>query len=307
MTFKSFSLIVFLFIVMAFTFAFASDGYIHITWDAVTVDMEGNPEDIIYYYIYCDANPYLEPLEEFFIGATSGNVFLYYDARLQDPEIQLHFLVTAVDAFGNQSSGSSDFSLPVKLSAFTLSEENGQVLIKWITQSETDLLGFNLYRSTDINKNFIKINPAIIPGQGNSTSITEYTYQDSCAAPLQVHYYKLESVQTDGQVTCQEIKNIYVSNGKPDRFVITQNYPNPFNPHTNIDYAVPEEGWVKITIYNARGERIKELVNSSQQAGLYSIQWDACDDSGCKVASGVYFYKIKANGFTEIKKMVLTK
>lgn len=93
----------------------------------------------------------------------------------------------------------------------------------------------------------------------------------------------------------------------PDAFMVSQNYPNPFNPSTDIAYALPEAGNVNVEIYNILGQQVKSLVNEYQDAGNYVITWNGDDESGSTVASGVYFYRVSAGQFKDIKKMVLMK
>lgn len=88
----------------------------------------------------------------------------------------------------------------------------------------------------------------------------------------------------------------------PTDYNLSQNFPNPFNPTTNIQYSIPKEGFVKIEFYSITGEKISTLVNENQQAGVYQISFD-----GSKLNSGVYFYQITTNGFTQTKKMTLIK
>ncbi|MBN2413967.1 T9SS type A sorting domain-containing protein [candidate division KSB1 bacterium] len=278
-----------------------------ISWNPVTLDINGNPESIIYYYIYCDETPLLESTAEYFLAATVESNFRHYDDRYLNPDLRLYYLVTAVDEYGNESLGTMDSSLPVELFAFNVCEQNGKIVLTWTTQSEKDNLGFNLYKSSEKNSPFEKINPYLIKGAGNSTTKTDYSYTDLSVQPFQVYYYMLESVNINGTKTRHESKNIYVTGGKPDRYVLTQNYPNPFNPQTTIDYAIPEYSFVQITIYNTRGEEIRKLVNTYQSSGLYTISWDGHDTFGGKVSSGIYYYRLKTNNFSEIKKMIYTK
>jgi hypothetical protein len=88
----------------------------------------------------------------------------------------------------------------------------------------------------------------------------------------------------------------------PDEFSISQNYPNPFNPSTMINYQIPVAGNVKISIYDALGKNVGILVNKTQNAGNYNIEWNASN-----LPSGVYIYKIESGSFTSSKKMVLIK
>ncbi|MDP8200630.1 MAG: FlgD immunoglobulin-like domain containing protein [Candidatus Tenebribacter burtonii] len=84
-----------------------------------------------------------------------------------------------------------------------------------------------------------------------------------------------------------------------------QCYPNPFNPTTKISFSIPDDSKVKLTIYNIKGQKIKSLLNDQMTAGEHSIVWNGEDDSGTKVSSGVYLYKLHVNGKTELVKRCL--
>ncbi len=88
----------------------------------------------------------------------------------------------------------------------------------------------------------------------------------------------------------------------PNSYRLSQNYPNPFNPSTEIEFAIPKAGLVKIVVYDILGREVKTLVNETKQAGEYKIYFNASS-----LASGVYFYRINANDFTQTKKMLLIK
>jgi hypothetical protein len=89
----------------------------------------------------------------------------------------------------------------------------------------------------------------------------------------------------------------------PTVYSLEQNYPNPFNPSTVIEFSLPEDvSNVKLSIYNALGEKVAELVNSSLTAGKYQYQWNAQN-----VATGMYIYELRTDNFVSIKKMVLLK
>jgi len=93
----------------------------------------------------------------------------------------------------------------------------------------------------------------------------------------------------------------------PTAFSLAQNYPNPFNPQTVIQYSLSEDCQVKISIYNILGQRVQVLVNEYQLAGHNSVVWEGKNSKGKNVASGVYFYRIQAGEFTQVKKMVIIK
>jgi len=93
----------------------------------------------------------------------------------------------------------------------------------------------------------------------------------------------------------------------PKEFSLGQNYPNPFNPTTVIRFALPEDAWVKIEVFNILGQKITTLVDEYLTAGVKETGWDGKNSGGTEVASGIYFYRIATDRFTDIKKMVLLK
>jgi len=91
----------------------------------------------------------------------------------------------------------------------------------------------------------------------------------------------------------------------PNNYKLTQNYPNPFANQTVIEYGLKKEACVKLTVYNVLGQVVRQLVDLQQAAGHYRIQWDRMDFQGTQVPSGVYFYRIEAEDFVQIKKMIV--
>ena len=88
----------------------------------------------------------------------------------------------------------------------------------------------------------------------------------------------------------------------PGSYELKQNYPNPFNPSTSIEYALPEAAKVKLTVFNTLGQQVALIVDSYQQAGYKSVEFDAS-----ALSSGIYYYRIKAGDFSDMKKMILIK
>ncbi len=93
----------------------------------------------------------------------------------------------------------------------------------------------------------------------------------------------------------------------PTEFALSQNYPNPFNPITTISYALPSNSYVKLSIYNILGQKVKTLVDGEEQAGFKNVIWDGKNDRGEEVGSGIYFYRIQTGSFTKTAKMSLLK
>jgi hypothetical protein len=106
-------------------------------------------------------------------------------------------------------------------------------------------------------------------------------------------YFAKQILTTTGILTNNEI---------PSGFSLSQNYPNPFNPVTNIKFSIPVSGIVTLKIYDITGKEVAELVNQNMNPGLYTFDFDASN-----LSSGAYFYKLSANGFTDVKKMMLVK
>ena len=93
----------------------------------------------------------------------------------------------------------------------------------------------------------------------------------------------------------------------PIQYFLYPNYPNPFNPNTSFVYDLPRHSQVKVSIYNTLGREIKTLVNRKQNNGSYTVRWDGRDKYGNEVSTGVYLYHLKANSFTQTKRMVYLK
>ena len=94
----------------------------------------------------------------------------------------------------------------------------------------------------------------------------------------------------------------------PDEFALNQNYPNPFNPSTQISFDVPQGGeHIMLNIYNILGQNVSTLVNGVMNPGTYTMEWNATDEVGNPVASGIYFYELRSSSFIARKKMLLIR
>lgn len=93
----------------------------------------------------------------------------------------------------------------------------------------------------------------------------------------------------------------------PEKYALFQNYPNPFNPETCITYWLPKRIHCELKIFNILGEVVRILVNEEESAGKKQVHWDGCDDSGNWVASGIYLYRLEANEFVAVQKLLLMR
>ena len=121
------------------------------------------------------------------------------------------------------------------------------------------------------------------------------------ASNLEGYLTIMQFTETNISIIDAELKQI------PNQIILHQNYPNPFNPVTKLRYSIPENGLVKIIIYDMMGRQVKTLVNQSQDAGYRSVIWDATNDFEKPVSAGIYLYQIQAGEYIHTKKMVLLK
>ncbi|MFC1725727.1 C39 family peptidase [candidate division KSB1 bacterium] len=158
---------------------------------------------------------------------------------------------------------------------------------------------------------------------GGSGTFSYAWYKDGIISSLASSYttrsstpFTLELIVIDliHSITKSDSRNITIGSGEPKisvlpkTFALRQNYPNPFNPETNIKFALPESLPINLIVYDINGRFVKNLVNGSQRAGYHNAKWDGTNNYGDKVSSGVYFYRLIANGkvlFT--KKMLMVK
>jgi len=210
-----------------------------------------------------------------------------------------------------------DYALPVTLSSFTAIYNGDNPVIQWITCSEMQNSGWNIYRNCEEDySSSLKLNMDIIPGAGSSTEMHNYAYQDEYEVDNGIcYYYWLESISFGG--TSENFGPIALNipeEGEeeetppvPDQFGLLPNYPNPFNPETCISYNLPFECQTELSIYNIKGKKIITLVNEIKEAGYHSQIWNGKDEEGIKVSSGVYIYRLETDYYKMAKTMVLIK
>lgn len=195
---------------------------------------------------------------------------------------------------------------PVELSSFSVSSFPGRIVLEWTTQTETENLGFHVYKSESPTGQKKRVTKELIKGALNSETRNDYKWEELIDEEDKVYFYWIADVATDGAMRFYGPKRVQTL-AAPDEYTLSQNYPNPFNPTTTITFSLKETGKVSLAIYNLVGQVVRELVNEDRNAGLYSIEWDGLDNNGLKAPSGLYFYTIQVNGFHETRKMALMK
>ncbi|GMU96512.1 T9SS type A sorting domain-containing protein [Ignavibacterium album] len=191
--------------------------------------------------------------------------------------------------------------IPVELGSLTAEVNGNNVLIKWITASETNNSGFELQKSKKSEVKSQKWNSvAFIKGRGTSTEINSYEFVDHNLEPGN-YSYRLKQIDYDGNYTFSNIIDVEIF--QPTEFRLEQNYPNPFNPGTIISWQSPIASWQTIKLYDIMGREIETIVDGYYEAGSHSALYIA----NSTLPTGVYFYRLKAGNFSESKKMILIR
>ena len=188
--------------------------------------------------------------------------------------------------------------VPVELSSFNAIAQEDNVMLSWITSTETNNMGF------DIEKREIKSNSSwqklgFVNGNGTTTEKSSYSYIDKNPFDGK-SYYRLKQIDFDGSSKIYNAVEVDFETVK--EYSLSQNYPNPFNPSTEIIYTLAKSGNITLKVYNLLGSEVATLVNGFMESGKHSAKFNAKD-----YTSGVYFYTIKADNFTSTRKMMLMK
>jgi photosystem II stability/assembly factor-like uncharacterized protein len=154
-----------------------------------------------------------------------------------------------------------------------------------------------IYRSTDVGVSWHQISNKLEGVGGYYTHIVvNSTTGMMFVLAGNVLYRSTEAIYSNQVVSVEEPEEI------PSAYSLSQNYPNPFNPTTTIQYAIPKDEFVKLTVYDVTGKIVKELVNGYKTAGRYSVEFNASSYS-----SGTYYYKIEGGKYKNILKMMIVK
>ncbi len=206
-------------------------------------------------------------------------------------------------------TGTTSAVLPVEMTSFTGLLNNGIVSLKWQTATENNNKGFEVQRKTGAQWEKI----GFVNGKGTSTKINRYSFSDNVSKLDKSGniFYRLCQVDYNGTTTLSKEVSVSYSS-VPKTYSLSQNYPNPFNPSTTIQYALPFDSHVIISIYNINGQLVRTLLNGTEKAGKHDIMFNTAGKN-LELSSGIYFYSIEANAidgsdnFRQTKKMILLK
>jgi hypothetical protein len=201
-------------------------------------------------------------------------------------------------------NGLNNQPLPVQVTDLTVDVKELNAEVHWKTQTEINNYGFEIQRrsipwttaDTSVGKSeeqesqWTKV--GFVQGAGTTSALRDYSYTDKYLLPGK-YAYRLKQIDNNG--TFEIIGGLEVQVGSlPIKFLLAQNYPNPFNPTTKIQYDLPEESQIRLTVHNLLGQIVGVIFDGIQHAGRYEINWRPASAS-----SGVYFLVMEAKGQTE--------
>jgi hypothetical protein len=243
-------------------------------------------------------------------GADENSLTYTFEGVWPDQPATYTVSVAASDPLGESATRTwtatlgCEVPVPIELSQFVAEPSAEGVVLSWVTASETNNIGWNLYRSLTEDGAFVKVNEALIPGAGTSSKINVYEYLDRTATAASTYWYYLEQVDLDGtrsqsfRISTAPTDVAEAARQELPRVFALRNFPNPFNPATEIEYALPEERHVRLTVYNTLGQQVAVLVDAVRPAGLYRAAWRPEN-----LQSGVFVYRLEAGTFVQAKKM----
>lgn len=212
-------------------------------------------------------------------------------------------------------NGDPNYSLPVELSVFTAQVINNTPTIYWSTQSETDNLGWYIYRNTKADFTTASRISGLIPGHGTTSQPQDYIYEDIDELVVEQTYnYWLESIDLGGSINhFDRMVSITIpEHNDPNQHITPpQIYdlraePNPFTESTNFNFMLQKTAIVEISVYNIKGELVKSYPAQHVTADeTISLSWDGKGDNGKTLPVGIYLYRLQVNGRTEQTKRII--
>jgi len=191
--------------------------------------------------------------------------------------------------------------VPVELISFTANMINDKVELNWQTATELNNQVFQIERRKTQDERCEEWqNIGLVSGNGTTTEIHQYSFTDNNVTAGK-YDYRLKQIDFDGTYNYSPVIEVEVNPGFK-KYDLFQNYPNPFNSSTMIKYQIPQEGRVRINLYNILGEKILTLFEGEREKGIYSFAF-----SSNELPSGNYFYSLESNSSRLVKKLTIIK
>lgn len=289
----------------------SSEGILR-TWN-LEGEYSGNAQISFAWDHTADNGIVFSPLNRAILYRRSGGVWRPVgspiDVSLMNPRV----ITVDTEHFSEWTVGSEDNTLPLTLASFTATiNAVNTVSLQWSTHSETNLLGFGVYRNTEQDfASAIAISP-LIPA-ANSSTANYYLYVDSeIIAPCEVFYW-LTCTELDGAMQVFDPLQVILTNQPdepptpPQMKVWVEIYPNPFNPDLNIRIHHPEDEHLILQVFNSKGEMIATLIDRYYSKGIVEATWRGLDSFGKPCGSGVYLLAYSSGGQRYLRKITLSK
>jgi hypothetical protein len=206
--------------------------------------------------------------------------------------------LTNVTSFSPWTIGNAG-ALPVEMTSFTAVAQNMSAQLKWNTATEVNNYGFEIERRAITSNAWAKV--GFVAGNGTSNIAHSYTYADNNLSSGK-YAYRLKQIDNDGAFKYSASTEVEII-GVPKELKLYVNYPNPFNPSTKVQFTVPENGNVRLLVYNVIGQEVATLFNGAAEAGnIYTVNFD-----GSHMASGLYLSVLEFGTQRITHKMMMTK
>ncbi|MBN2226465.1 MAG: T9SS type A sorting domain-containing protein, partial [candidate division Zixibacteria bacterium] len=272
------------------------------------IDRDGTIEyftgyfDLDYSYVYAwniDGTPYL-----------SGSPAAFF---AQTPQVSYMNMLLLADMNGDGDAevvacANNDAFFTYKVQRVYAWDKHGEVLPGFPIVTSQDVTSYYRYIPTigDMNGDGCVDLTMTTPDHNIAfVNFPDATY-DPCLSPSP-HWRYDRAMSNVMMPSCNQTDVDDGGEGRPESFHVAQNYPNPFNPTTVITYSLPSRSAVTVTVFDILGRTIRTLTDQVRTAGTHREVWDGTDSRGRAVASGIYFYRVKTEGFVETRKMILLK
>ncbi|MGE5315303.1 MAG: lamin tail domain-containing protein [Acidobacteriota bacterium] len=205
-----------------------------------------------------------------------------------------------VTAFGDWFIAADNTApLPVELAEFTASRKDASVILVWKTAMEVNNHGFEIERRRETSSAWMTV--GFVEGSGTCSSPNQYRFTDH-GAPQDPLIYRLTQIDADGASLYSEERRVDPG-AAPAALALLNNYPNPFNPSTEIIFTVPSEGWTRLEVFDALGERVAVLFDGVAQPGRYL----KATFNAARFSSGVYYACLRCEGRRLVRNMIVSK